>query len=255
MAHIKIGFFSQALGMCADCNVILPQRPYTSAETAPHKTLWLLHGAYGDCSDWVRKTSIERYALQKGLAVVMPSAQMSGYADMAHGGKFFTYIADELPGVMRDFFRLSEKREDNFIAGLSMGGAGSLMIGLARPEQYAAIGCLSAGARNKGGSGSTEKWRLARDGDTPWEGTYRDPLFSAGEIVKKGLPAPKLYHAVGRDDFLLESAHVARDYFQSLPGNPFDYTYEEDEGAHTWEYWDAHIQKFLDFLALPAQSL
>lgn len=61
---------------------------------------------------------------------------------MAHGGAFYTYIVEELPVLMRQFFPLSEKREDNFIAGNSMGGYGAMKIGINNPDRYAAIGCF-----------------------------------------------------------------------------------------------------------------
>ena len=156
MALIHVNFFSEALGMCASCDVILPQRATrqigmaAAARGDKHPVLWLLHGASDDQTIWQRRTSIERYAAPLGLAVVMPAVSLSSYADMAHGGKYYTYIAKELPEIMRSMFPLSEKREDNFIAGLSMGGHGCMKIGLANPENYAAIGCFSAGAVMRG---------------------------------------------------------------------------------------------------------
>lgn len=260
MALIHIGFFSEVLGMCASCDVILPQRAArqigmeASAREGKHPTLWLLHGASDDQTTWQRRTSIERYAAPLGLAVVMPAVQLSSYADMAHGNRFYTYIAKELPEIMRGFFPLSEKREDNFIAGLSMGGAGCLKIGLANPGQYAAIGSFSAGATNRRAVQNQDPAYLRRQemvyGSRKLEGTEEDVLGNARRIVEEGLPAPRIYHACGTEDFLLQNARDTRDFFQSFPGNPFDYTYDEDPGAHTWEFWDEHIQTFLKYLGL-----
>ena len=154
MALIHVGFFSEVMGMCMSCDVILPQYSRSligmqTAETAgPKKVLYLLHGASDDHTIWQRRTSIERYAAPLGLAVVMPAAHLSSYADMAHGQKFYTYISQELPKIMQNFFGFSDKREDNYIAGLSMGGAGCMKIGLANPDKFSAIGCFSAGASN-----------------------------------------------------------------------------------------------------------
>ena len=251
MALIHIGFFSEALGMCVNCDVVLPQTASgqigmaAQARDGRHPTLWLLHGASDDHTVWQRRTSIERYAAPLGLAVVMPAVQLSSYANMAHGGRFYDYVADELPKTIRTFFPLSDRREDNFIAGLSMGGAGCLKIGLANPEHYAAIGCLSAGASNFRKSNLDNPAWVRRNrmtyGDRSLEGTEEDVLGSARRIVSEGRPAPRIFHAVGGDDFLLENARQTRDFFQSLEGNPFDYTYVEAPGAHTWEFWDEHI--------------
>ena len=250
MALAKIRFFSRSLGMCVTCNVLLPQRRDAAAgRRVP--VLWLLHGAHGNYSSWVRRSNIERYAAPYGLAVVMPSAHNSCYTDMAHGLKFYTYIAQELPETLPRMLNLSTRREDQFIAGLSMGGAGSLMIGLSNPDRYAAIGCLSAGAVNEEGKLATGRRREWIYGDAPTENTYKDPLSCADKILRDGLPCPRIYHACGDQDPLLPSAHKTRDYFASLPGNPFDYRYVEDPGAHTWDFWDTHIKQFIEFLDLP----
>lgn len=260
MALIHTGFFSQAMGMCMNCEVILPQysRSLIGMQTAetrgPRKVLWLLHGASDDQTIWQRRTSIERYAAPLGLAVVMPAAHLSSYSDMAHGQKFFTYIADELPEIMEGFFGFSRAREDNYIAGLSMGGAGCMKIGLARPDRYSAIGCLSAGISNARKANASNPAFVRRQkmnyGDRVLEGTEEDPIGNAKRLVEAGGPFPRIYHACGASDFLLENAHATRDLFTSFEGDPFGYVYEEDPGAHTWEFWDEHIQHFLSFLGL-----
>ena len=261
MALAHVNFFAQSLGMCVSCDVILPQARTggligmkTASREGKAPVLWLLHGMSDNHTIWQRRTSIERYVSPLGIAVVMPNAHLSSYADMAHGGKYFTYIADELPLIMRDFFPLSDRREDNFIAGLSMGGAGCMKIGLARPEKYAAIGCLSAGAINRRRDEEMTPERRARNemlyGDRDLTGTEEDVFGNAERILSEGKPVPRIYHACGSEDFLLPSALETRDFFSKIPGNPFDYTFEQDPGAHTWEFWDEHIQRFLSFLRL-----
>ena len=249
-ALTKIRLFSKALGMCVTVDALLPVRKdFAPDQKLP--VLWLLHGAYGCHSDWLRLTSIARYASPYGLAVIMPSAHNSGYTDMAHGQKFYTYISQELPEVLPRMLNLSTRREDNYIAGLSMGGAGSLMIGLSQPQRYAAIGCLSAGAVNEEGNLHISPRRIITFGEGQTENTYKDPLGCAKKILADGLPCPRIYHACGDEDFLLPSARKTRDFFQSIPGNPFDYHFVEDPGAHTWDFWDAHIREFVEYLRLP----
>ena len=255
MAFIQTYFFSQALGMCVSCNVVLPQRTADNEAKAneKHPVLWLLHGMSDDETIWERRTSIERYAAPFGLAVVMPCVHLSSYADMAHGGKYYTYISKELPDAMRSFFPLSDKREDNFIAGLSMGGAGAMKIGLANPQNYAAIGCLSAGGINGIGSPVTD-YRKRRNemlyGSRDLTGTEEDVFGNAQKALKSGKPLPRIYHSCGTEDFILPSALHTKAFFEEMAGNPFDYVYESDPGAHTWEYWDEHIQRFLKYTKL-----
>ncbi len=249
MPVARTHFFSDTLGFCVACDVVLPK--LQRDDLSPLPVLWLLHGAYGDHSDWLYRTGLVRYVERYRLAVVMPSAQNSCYVDMAHGGRYYTFITQELPQKMRLFFRFSDQRADNFIAGLSMGGMGSLMLGLANANQYAAIGCFSAGATlDGGGLRRSKRWALAF-GNTPISGTYKDPFGSARRILDEGLPRPRIYHVCGTEDFLLADARKTRDFFCALPGDPFDYTYLEAPGAHTWDFWDTHIQGFLRFLRLP----
>ncbi len=262
MALIHTYFFSESLGMSVSVDVILPQPSNkligmdTAQKAQKHPVLWLLHGASDNHTIWQRRTSIERYVAPLGLAVVMPNVHLSGYADMAHGGKYYTYISKELPQILRNFFPLSDKREDNFIAGLSMGGGGCMKIGLANPENYAAIGCLSAGADNHPPD-KNGKRNLAENfqpmfqriyGERNIEDTEEDVFASARNIIHNNGPFPKVFHAIGKDDFLLDAAHYTKDFFEGIPENPFQYTYVEDEGAHTWEYWDEHIQNYLEFI-------
>ena len=137
MAFLNVYFFSEVLGKQVQMNVILPQRSRgqigldsisEKAETYP--TLYLLHGMSDDHTIWERRTSIERYASEKGIAVVMPDGDLSWYTDMKHGQNYFTFMADELPAVCRDFFpKMSPRREDTFVAGLSMGGYGAFKLG------------------------------------------------------------------------------------------------------------------------------
>ncbi|MGN1409450.1 MAG: alpha/beta hydrolase, partial [Eubacteriales bacterium] len=153
MALVHTHFFSNTLGRQTSCDVILPQKAakqigMESAEREKSPVLWLLHGASDDETIWQRRTSIERYVSPLGLAVVMPSVEVSGYRNLSHGGRFYDYISKELPEIMRGFFNFSSAREDNYICGLSMGGAGAMKIGLANPDKYSVIGCLSAGMIN-----------------------------------------------------------------------------------------------------------
>ena len=262
MALFHTEIFSHALGMWVSVEVILPQRRRLGTSDVPEdekfKTLYLLHGMSDDETIWLRRTSIERYATRLGLAVVMPAGHLSSYADMAHGGKYYTYIAKELPDAMRTYFPLSDRREDNYIAGLSMGGAGAMKIGLSNPERFSAIGCLSAGCVNSNpATEGTPRQKARREmlyGNRVIEGTEEDVYGVAERNLTSGVPLPRIYHSCGSEDFILGSAHKTKEFFEAMEGNPYSYTYEEDPGVHSWEYWDEHIQHFLSFLGLQTQQ-
>lgn len=153
MAYMQCRFFSEVLGMTTSMSVILPEpgsaqtgKPGT-VRTGPYPVLYLLHGMSDDDSVWMRRTSIERYVSSLGLVVVMPQAGLSFYTDMAEGNRYWTFISEELPRICRSFFPISDRREDTFAAGLSMGGYGAFKLALRKPDQFGAAASLS-GALN-----------------------------------------------------------------------------------------------------------
>lgn len=153
MALVHLDFESQYCAFNQDVYIILPDRPrridaasfYSSGKK--YKVLWLLHGTFGGYSDWIRKSNIETYACEHDLIVVMPGVMNSDYEpwnNLANGYDSCKYIIDELMPLVHNWFPASDKREDNFIAGLSMGGGGTIKLALAYPEKFAAAASLSS---------------------------------------------------------------------------------------------------------------
>src|SRR6185369_5319964 len=108
-----------------------------------HPTLFLLHGMSDDETIWTRSTNVERYAAELGLAVVMPNVHRSFYTNMVHGYRYWDFVSMELVDKVRSFFPLSHAREDNFVAGNSMGGHGAFKLAMRMPETFAAAASLS----------------------------------------------------------------------------------------------------------------
>ncbi|MBI5833204.1 MAG: esterase family protein [Armatimonadetes bacterium] len=258
MALLHVDFFSESLGLSCNMDVILPQ-PTTrqigldGATTAgPYKTLYLLHGMSDDHTIWQRRTSIERYVSTLPLAVVMPAVSRSMYCDMAHGLRYWTFVADELPALCRSWFPLSAAREDNFVAGLSMGGYGAFKLALARPTQFAAAASLSGALDVATRLGEAEgDWRREMEnvyGDlTTVAGSDNDLLALLDKLAASEQPRPRLFQWCGTEDFLYEHNHsfLTR---AAQAGVAVDYT--EGPGGHTWDKWDEQIQNVLTWLAV-----
>lgn len=256
MALIETHFFSEVLGMEMSVNVILPQERQPYSDTGKLKVLWLFHGGSGDDTAWLRMSSIERYALEYGIAVILPGVLNSCFTDMIHGGKFFTYITEELPRVLYHMFpRLSSQRDDNYISGFSNGGYGCLKVGLARPDLYSAIGAFSAGDKSdiafaKDGS-RRSKERIILFGEGNIKDTDNDLKHLGREALEKDMILPRVYHACGNLDPWLDLNILMRDFFMSLEGNPYDYVYHEAENyGHSWDFWDMEILHFFEYLGL-----
>ena len=255
MAFLQCDFFSEVLGLSCSMNVILPQQTNNQigmesrADGKKHPTLYLLHGLSDDHTTWMRRTSIERYAAPLGLAVVMPAVHRSFYTDMARGYRYWTFISQELPAICRSFFPLSDKREDNFVAGLSMGGYGAFKLALSCPDQFAAGASLS-GAVGRGVLGDSKRNPEFENifGDLDQIKGSRNDLFHLAEQVSKSDgPKPKLFQCVGTEDFLYQENVEFKEYLERLG---LDLTYEEGPGIHEWGYWDKMIQKVLAWLPL-----
>ena len=262
MAFLDVHCFSDALGLSVSFYVLLPQKAtrqigVAGGETrAQYPTLYLLHGLSDDHTIWLRRTSIERYAAAKNIAVVMPAAGRSFYQDMASGAKYWTFVSEELPTLCQQWFPLSPKREDNFVAGLSMGGYGALRMGLARPDKFAAAASLSGAldlarrlrdAGKEGSRMSKAEWTGIFGPDLKGEGTDADLFFLAQKVAASSGPKPRLFLCCGTDDELLADNHAFR---QHLDAVHLENHYEEGPGQHEWGYWDAQIQRVLDWLPL-----
>jgi putative tributyrin esterase len=255
MAHIRCDFFSDVLGLSTSMTVVLPQATsaqigMTGAATggdAP--VLYLLHGLSDDDTIWLRRTSIERYAAPLGLAVVMPQVGRSFYTDEAHGNRYWTFLSEELPAVVGSFFRVSDRREDTFVAGLSMGGYGALKWALRRPERFAAAASLS-GAVDVAGLERLDHaepdrerlWHTVFGSRSP-EGTD-DDLFSLVDTVDPA-GAPRLWIGCGTGDRLLAHNERLRD---AVRARGLDLTEDFRPGEHEWGLWDAQIQAVLAWL-------
>ncbi len=244
----EMNIYPKSLKMRTQVNVILPD----TKVARPFKTLWLLHGLTDDHTAWMRNTNIERYANQYGLAVVMPAVQRSWYTDTAYDVNYFTFVTKELPEICRTYFNgMSDRREDNIIAGLSMGGYGAVKSALRCPEQYGHCIALSGAldVTRKGRPLYTEEWRSIFDLDMKDEaqlkGSEHDVYALAEKNHANGTPFPKLYLWCGTEDTLLQNN---RDFHALLSELNIEHCYEESEGDHSWKWWDKHIQSGLKFI-------
>ena len=256
MAFLQVNFFSSVLGMCTAMNVILPQTTSTrgliGVDTADvdvtYPVLYLLHGMSDDHTIWSRRTSIERYADERGIAVVMPTTELGWYTNMKHGRRWRTYIGEELPAICHDFFpRISQKREDTYIAGLSMGGYGAYALAMTYPEQYSAAAGLS---------GAYMPLRFGRDTEPFWQdifgtmsdftGSENDLVATSIRLVREGAPLPRLYMWCGTEDGLYSQNLAMRDHLNAIGWE--DFTFEESAGNHNWKCWDEKIQTVLAWI-------
>lgn len=251
MALMRCNFFSEVLLSSTSMTVVLPQEAVHqigmagTARSGPPPVLYLLHGLSDDDTIWTRRTSIERYAAAAGLAVVMPQMDRSFYTDMAHGGRYWTFLSQELPAVVGGFFHVSDRRQDTFVAGLSMGGYGAVKWALRRPDRFAAAATLS---------GALDLARLHRDslhpyalgpvlGDRAVEGTDDDLLHLLDTADPRKLP--RLFACCGTQDTLLQDNDL---FVARAAERGIDVDYRTGPGDHEWGFWDTWISRIIPWM-------
>lgn len=256
MIFIQMNVFSEALGMSTDVNCAIPSAVLGSGDGARRlPVLYLLHGLGGDHMLWTRNSRIGQYAEDRGLALVMPRADRSYYTDMKQGGKYFTYLSRELPELICRLLPVSERREDTFAAGNSMGGYGAFKLALSRPDRFAAAASLSGAldivrrVLEPNGFQEGEAERIF--GPVSGLQGSGDDLFALAGRAAAAKHPPELYQCCGTEDFLYEGNLAFRERAEAAGLRP---TYEEGPGAHEWEYWDRMARKMIDWLPIRRQD-
>ncbi|MDB8711054.1 alpha/beta hydrolase [Mediterraneibacter gnavus] len=268
MAVLQMDFVSQCLMRTVTVKVIIPldkiakmngEKAYVPEK---FKTLYLLHGMLGNHTDWIDGTRIQRWAQEKNLAVVMPAGENRFYVDNPREGAYFgEFIGKELVEFTRKMFPLSDRREDTFIAGLSMGGYGAIRNGLKYHDTFSHIAGLSSGIMMDD--------ILNSDNDSPmpfmrrsyYESVFGDLDKLPGsdmdcealilDLKKKEAQIPRMYLCCGTEDFLVEKNRAYRDF---LRNQGVDLIYEKGSGTHSWDFWDTYIQRVLEWLPLDETS-
>ena len=239
MAHIDINFISNAMGRNVNVTLILPSKPYPVNDYVASKDTYyqdkkdklyplliLLHGYLNDEKAWTRYARAEMFADENNIAVCMVSGENKFYVNWEGkltNDNYYDFIEYELKDYLYGTFPISKRREDNYIAGLSMGGFGAIYHGFSNPKAYHAIGAFSAAYSS-----------MEKDG------------LEVRKIVRECKDAPFAYVACGSKDFLLNDNN---DLIEDLKSANIDYCYDFVEGyGHEWRFWDLELEKFIKSL-------
>lgn len=251
MAIGTIEYFSECLRRNAMFRVILPNEGDVAAENpAPMRTLLLLHGYCGGSGDWLWNSNIADLAQRYHMCVLLPTGENSFYLDgRATGRKYATHVGQELIQYARKTFGLSERREDTFVGGYSMGGYGALHTALQFPETFSGAMALSSALIWKSvkdmqpgednGVANYEYYRLmfGESGSPEEESADLEGLIR--KLEERGAEIPRLYLACGEQDFL---NRPNREFVDFLKGSRVEFSYLEGEGEHNFIYWNRHLE-------------
>lgn len=256
MAFIQMNLLSKCLMRTVPVNVILPADKLVfpgmpEREDKPYKTLYLLHGIFGNHMDWGTGTRIQRYAEENDLAVVMPAGENAFYVDRADANDFYgEFVGRELVELTRKMFPLSDKREDTFIGGLSMGGYGAMRNGLKYSDTFGYIVSLSGALLVEDFPKRTNESPLFMERRDYAESCFGDldamqesdmnPKWMVKKLKADGKEIPKVFMACGDQDSLLETNKKMAAFLQE---QGVDVIFEVGSGNHEWDFWDTYIKK------------
>jgi putative tributyrin esterase len=256
-----VPFESRLVGAPLPYNVILPA-DYKSgaARQRRYPALYLLHGLMGSASNWVSERShLADYAARYPFIIVAVEGRNAWYTDSATAPaeKFESYIVKELIPDVDTRFRTIASREGRAVAGLSMGGYGSLKFGLKYPSLFAFAGSMS-GALGAGAWLPDERLpefarpSIARAygpaGEPDNETRKANDIFRlVRELTPEQVKAlPYLYLDCGTEDFLLGDN---RNFSALLVEKKVAHEFRQLPGGHEWPYWDRQVQEVLKLAA------
>ena len=254
---------SDILKMDRKYAIYLPPGYNESDQSYP--VLYLLHGSGDDHTGWVQFGQVQ-YIADKAIAdgvasrmiIVMPDANTGtrGYFNAIQGNfDYEDFFFKELIPYIEKTYRVRTDRRYRAIAGLSMGGGGTLFYALHRPDMFAAACPLSAATgnwdfaqfkeragANNGLAGISEQKVEAYFNRHSVEGV----LKNASEEDMKRIKSIRWYISCGDDDFLYEGNSRLHILFrqQEIP-----HEFRIKDGGHTWTYWRMELPLVMEFIS------
>ncbi|MFA6688773.1 MAG: alpha/beta hydrolase [Sphaerochaetaceae bacterium] len=254
MPVFRTSFVSYVLRRSVDVNIMVPgltpdeisRGVRTHRPKAKYPVLYLLHGYWGNQDSWLNYSSVARYAEEYSMVIVTMAGENNSYIDLGEFETriseklfpvdYYDFIETELPQFVRSYFPVSSRMDDTYIAGLSMGGYGALIHGLAHPNKFRAVGAFSP----------VTTLRQGRLGEYESFSPTMKAKYEPVEIIRRRETLPALYYSYGDLDYLLP----LQDWFEGeLNRLGVVHTCSRRSGfRHEWRLWDQELDRFLAWL-------
>lgn len=238
-AVAEVTYHSSSLDRFRRMHVYTPPGYQKGQGTYP--VFYLLHGA-GDSDDsWTtvgRAGFILDNLIAEGKAqpmLVVMTAGHTGAFSFGRGNQRDEFAEDFVQDVIpyiESNYRVKTDRGSRAMAGLSMGGAQTLNVGIPHLDKFAYLGVFSSGVFGI----IPNPNRPAPDGPTY---PQRHKAILDNSELKKGLKL--FWFATGKEDFLLETSRATVAMFKD---HDFDVIYREGDGGHTWIVWREYLNVF-----------
>lgn len=258
MTEITLQYCSKALRRHVTAWMLLPFDTFhpDRCPAPPYRTLYFLNGYLANARQILDTTTLCLWAQRYGLAVVLPDGENSFYVDHPERNALYgTYVAEELVQVTRQLFPLSDRREDTFLGGISMGGFGALMQGMRHPDTFSRIAALSPAAQLyemvRQNCLPLSEVEAAVGGEEQYLREY-DPGSLILRAHQSGRKLPALFFCCGTEDRL--TYRVDRALYEKLKKAGVPVRYSEGPGMHDAFYWNEVIPEALEFLVSGASK-
>ncbi len=254
MAYLHMNLKSEAINQSVEFDVVLPALSGISVAEKPYKTLYFLTGFSGGARETLTFMNMQPHALLHGIALVVVTGDRSFYVDKPEWGENYgEFVGKELVEITRSLLPLSNKKEDTYIGGISMGGYGALINGLHYSNTFGKIALLSGGL---------DPVKIVKAGSTPLYEKKIEALFGTAEEyavsmlcpetvlldkLKKKEEIPELYLRCGRQDELVYGCN--RDFLDFLKAHGIPVNFEESDGIHDLVYWRSMMESCFAFLS------
>jgi len=245
----SVTYYSKSLGKFRRMHVYTPPGYETGSQKYP--IFYLLHGAF-DCDESWSSVGRAGFIIDnliaakkaKPMVIVMPAGH-TGPFSLAPGGPppdfnddFIKDFSSDIMPFAETHYRVLRDRQHRAIAGLSMGGAHTLNIATAHPDEFAYVGVFSSGiigiVPTRAGSGGPA---FDAPSGPSWEQKHAAELDGPG-----GKKDWKLFwFSTGKDDFLLTTTKATVEMYQKHGYHP---VFQESAGAHTWINWREYLNEF-----------
>lgn len=222
----------------------------------PAKTLILLHGFSGDCTDWLYSAPVQDYSLRYNLAIVMPTGGLNFYLDKKETGRqYCRFIGEDLINYLRNTYGLAKDKDDTFIGGVSMGGFGAFHTALTYPDRFFGLMALSSALiihqlkdmkPDMPEIMANYEYYVDTFGDLSIaEESDHNPEVLYIRNKESGIQNPRIFMACGTEDFLYKENIAMKSFLESQDA---DFRYIEGPGMHDWRFWIPSSEQGIEYL-------
>lgn len=249
---------SNVLGVTKYYNIYLPSSFEQDAQ-AHYPVLYLLHGLTDNHRAWVEKGQMDRVMDEliacgeiPPMVVVMPNAGdrdtrriWNGYFNMP-GWNYEDFFFQELLPAVEEKYLAGGSKGQRAVAGLSMGGGGSVGYAVAHPDAFAACYAMSAWLDGEKRDDVKLDDKMGLLTNAVHERCPMRLLEQADEQQLSTLRSVRWYIDCGDDDFLFDQ-NV--EFYKKLRQKRIPAQLRVRDGGHTWEYWHNALRLCLPFVS------